>query len=36
MKIAIVGACGYIGTMLYDDLKDEHVVDCFDVADPLA
>ena len=32
MKIAIVGASGYIGTMLYDDLK-EHDLTCFDIAD---
>lgn len=32
MKIAIVGACGYIGSMLYDDLSALHDVECFDIA----
>jgi nucleoside-diphosphate-sugar epimerase/2-polyprenyl-3-methyl-5-hydroxy-6-metoxy-1,4-benzoquinol methylase len=36
MKIAIIGACGYIGSMLYDDLKMEHEVECFDKTDTLA
>lgn len=36
MKIAIIGACGYIGSMLYDDLSASHDVECFDTADPSA
>jgi malate/lactate dehydrogenase len=36
MKIAIIGACGYVGSMLYDDLKLIHEVECFDIADSIA
>ena len=36
MKIAIIGACGYVGSMLYDDLKSIHEVECFDIADSIA
>lgn len=35
MKIAIIGSCGYVGSMLYDDLKSIHEVECFDIADSL-
>ena len=33
MRIAIVGACGYIGSMLHDDLM-YHEIECFDTANP--
>lgn len=32
-RVAILGACGYVGTMLYDFLKDKYEIDCFDIAD---
>ena len=36
MKVLIVGACGYIGTMLYDDLVTSYDITCIDTADPIA
>jgi nucleoside-diphosphate-sugar epimerase/2-polyprenyl-3-methyl-5-hydroxy-6-metoxy-1,4-benzoquinol methylase len=36
MKVLIIGACGYVGSMLYDDLVNLYDVTCVDVADPIA
>ena len=36
MKVLIIGACGYIGSMLYDNLKGSYDVTCIDIADPSA
>jgi nucleoside-diphosphate-sugar epimerase/2-polyprenyl-3-methyl-5-hydroxy-6-metoxy-1,4-benzoquinol methylase len=33
MKVLIIGACGYVGSMLYNDLKGLHDVSCIDIAD---
>jgi nucleoside-diphosphate-sugar epimerase/2-polyprenyl-3-methyl-5-hydroxy-6-metoxy-1,4-benzoquinol methylase len=36
MKVVLIGACGYVGTMLYDDLVKSHSVTCIDIANPIA
>ena len=33
MKVLIIGACGYVGSMLYNDLKGLYDVSCIDIAD---
>lgn len=32
-RIAILGSCGYVGTMVFDGLKDFYEIDCYDIAD---
>ena len=32
-RIAIIGSCGYVGTILYDAFKDLYNIDCYDIAD---
>ena len=36
MKVILIGSCGYVGTMLYDDLVKSHNVTCVDIANPIA
>jgi nucleoside-diphosphate-sugar epimerase len=36
MKVALIGSCGYVGSMLYRDMGKIHDVKCFDIADPPA
>jgi nucleoside-diphosphate-sugar epimerase/2-polyprenyl-3-methyl-5-hydroxy-6-metoxy-1,4-benzoquinol methylase len=36
MKVIIIGACGYVGSMLYDDLATTYDVTCVDIANPIA
>jgi len=36
MKVILIGACGYIGSMLYDDLVDSYDLTCVDTLDSTA